>query len=121
MKKLCAALVALCIPAAASAMPVSTFLAKADALQAKGVRALFASDYKLLKNTIKADALALREERLAAKAAGRRPAYCPTGDGKLGSDDVLQAMRAVPAAQRARTDSRDALRAFFVRRHPCGG
>jgi hypothetical protein len=120
MKKLCAAIAALCIPAATSAMPVSTFLTKADALEAKGVRALFASDYKLLKKTIQADSLALRDERLVAKAAGRTPAYCPSGPAKLDSNEIVQAMRAVPAAQRARTDTRDALRAYFVRRYPCG-
>ena len=118
--KLCVALVALCMPAAASAMPVGTFLTKAEALKAKGFTALFASDFKLLQKTIEADGRALGDEGRAAKAAGRTPAFCPVGRIKLTSDEIIQAMRAVPAAQRPRTDTRDALRAYFARRYPCG-
>jgi hypothetical protein len=32
---------------------------------------------------------------------------------------VMSAMEAVPPAQRARTDTRDALRAYVTRRFPC--
>ena len=105
--------------ASAAAMPVSTFLAKADKLQSKGPLAIFSGDMKLLQNTIKADSAALRAERVAAQAAGKRPAYCPPGPVKMGVKDVLSAMRAVPVARRATTDPRDALRAYFARRFPC--
>ena len=105
--------------ASAAAMPVSTFLAKADKLQSKGPLAMFSGDMKLLQNTIKADAAALRAERVAAQAAGKRPAYCPPGPIKMGVKEVITAMRAVPPAQRAATDTKDALRAYFARRFPC--
>ena len=106
--------------ASAAAMPVSTFLAKADKLQSKGPLALFSGDMKLLQNAIKADSAALRAERLSALAAGKRPAYCPPGAVKMGVKEVLGAMRAVPVARRATTDTKDALRAYFARRFPCG-
>jgi hypothetical protein len=80
---------------------------------------MFSGDMKLLQNVIKADAAALRTERTGALAAGRRPAYCPPGPVKMGVKDVLGAMRAVPPARRATTDTKDALRVYFARRFPC--
>jgi hypothetical protein len=116
---LVAAVALLMIPAAAPAMPVQTFLAKANALKSKGPLALLSGDYKLLMNTIKADAGALRNEREAAKAAGRKPPYCPPGPITMGSSEIMRVMQAVPAAERPRTDTRDALRGHFARRFPC--
>lgn len=101
-------------------MPVSTFLTKAAALKKKGPLALFSGDMKLLTNQVKADAGKIREERLAAKAAGRPTAFCPPESGtKLTDKDILAAMEAVPSGQRATTDTRTALRNFLARRHPC--
>ena len=74
-KKLLAAVLLAVVPlGAAQAMDVATFLAKADALQKKGMMALMSSDYKLLKNEIVAHSQTLRAERLAAERAHRRPA-----------------------------------------------
>ena len=115
-------LAALTFSSGATAMPVSTFLGKAEALKKKGPLALFSGDLKLLTNQIKGDAGKIREERLGAKAAGRAPAFCPPDSGaKLNDKDVLIAMEAVPAADRARTDTKTALRAFMARRYPCRG
>ena len=106
--------------APAAAMPVSTFLAKADRLQKKGPLAMFSGDLKLLMGQIKTDAAELRAENKALEAAGRKKAYCtPAGGVKLGNRDILTAMQAVPPAQRAATDTKSALRAYFARRFPC--
>ena len=113
------AAVLLLFAAPAAAMPVSTFLAKAEGLKKKGPLAVFSGDLKLLTNTIKSDAAALRAERLVAQKAGRGPAYCPTAGAKLSDKDILTAMEAVPGDQRNTTDSRTALRAYMVRRFPC--
>ena len=108
--------------AAASAMPVSTFLAKAESLKKKGPLALFSGDLKLLSKQFKADAAQIRSERLAAKAAGRPTAFCPPEAGvKMTDQDVLEAMQAVPPPQRATTSTRSALKAYLARRHPCTG
>jgi hypothetical protein len=115
-----AAAVGIAVPATATAMPVDAFLARADALQAKGVAAMFSGDVKLLTDSIQADAAALRAEREAAKTAHRKPAYCPPGPIKMGSKEIFEAMRAVPVADRPHTDSRDVLRAHLARRFPCG-
>jgi hypothetical protein len=107
-------------PVAAAAMPVSTFLAKADKLQKKGALAMFSGDLKLLMGQVKTDAAELRAENKAAEAAGKSKAYCtPPGGVKLSNRDVLGAMKAVPPAERARTSTKAALRAYFARRFPC--
>jgi hypothetical protein len=121
-KTLLAALLLAVVPlSAANAMDVATFLAKADALQKKGMLALMSSDYKLLKNEIVAQSQVLRGERLAAERAHRRTAYCPPAKSDLKSNEILAAFRTIPAAQRSRIQVRDALRALLARKYPCRG
>jgi hypothetical protein len=120
--KLLAAVILAVVPiGAASAMDVATFLAKADTLQKKGMMALMSSDYKLLKNEIVTHSATLRAERLAAERAKRKPAYCPAAKSGLNSNEILAAFRSIPAAQRPRTDVKDALRALLARKYPCRG
>ncbi len=119
-KKLIAALFLAALPlSAAQAMDVATFLTKAEAVEKKGMLAVFSSDYKVLKAEIENASKALRAERHAAQKAGRKPAYCPTGKSGVTVRDILAAMRAVPVAQRPRTQVKDALRTDFARRWPC--
>src|SRR5215218_9625588 len=101
-----APLLMLALPAAVSAqsMPVSTFLAKAEALQSKGPLALLSSDIGVLKREVAAAIVSLRGERLAAEAAGHKPAYCPPGKSSMNSKELLAGMRAIPAADRPKTD-----------------
>lgn len=104
----------------AQTMPVSQFLAKAEALKKKGPLALFSGDLKLLKAEVQKSAAALRAERLAAKAAGRKQAFCPPEAGaSVNSDDVLTHFRSIPAAQRPRIQVRDAMRSLMARKYPC--
>jgi len=106
----------------ASAMSVQTFLSKAEALRKKGPLALFSGDLKLLTKQIKSDGSELRAERLAAKAAGRPTAFCPPSDGvKLTDKDVMVAMQSVPAAERSRATTKEAMRSYMARRFPCRG
>ncbi|HEX2764496.1 MAG TPA: hypothetical protein VHM92_11740 [Allosphingosinicella sp.] len=119
-KKLFAAVLLAILPVTgASAMDVATFLAKADALQKKGMMALMSSDYKLLKNEIVAQSQLLRNERLAAERAHRKPAYCPPPKTNLNSSEILAAFRTIPAAQRPRIQVKDALRGLLAHKYPC--
>ncbi|HEX6374528.1 MAG TPA: hypothetical protein VFZ91_02295 [Allosphingosinicella sp.] len=118
-KLLAAGLLGIAPLGAANAMDVATFLAKAEALQAQGMMALMSSDYKSLQAEIVAHSQALRNERLAAERARRRPAYCPPAGSSLKSDEILTAFRSIPAARRPRTDVKDALRALLARKYPC--
>lgn len=119
LKLLAAAVLFLAVPIAAHAMDVATFLAKADALKAKGIGALLSKDYKVLENEIRSNGAALMAERDAAKAAGRPLAYCAPGKVSLNSNEVIAMMNAVPAARRAQTPVKDALRAGLGRKYPC--
>ena len=119
--KVWVAFAGLCSPVAAHAMPVDAFLAKAQALQSKGMLAMFSGDLKVLLDTIKADAAALRGERESAVAAHRTPPYCPPGPVNMDQKEIIAAMQAVPVANRPRTDTRTALRAHLAQRFPCHG
>ena len=122
MKAGLAAVALACAPVcAAEAMTVADFLTRSDALQKKGAMALFSSDLGLLKREVTTAAAELRGERLAAEKAGRRPPYCPNvASAKMGPDQLLAIMRAVPPTDRPRLQVKDALRAHFVRTLPCG-
>ena len=109
----------LLFPAAADAMPVDTFLAKAQSLQSKGMLAVFSGDLKVLLDTIKADAAALRGERESAISSRRTPPYCPPGPVNMDEKEIIGAMQAVPPADRSHTDTRTALRAHLAQRFPC--
>ena len=118
-KALLATMLVLVPVTALQAMTVATFLEKADGLQRRGFTALFSSDYRLLKGEVVTATGQLREERLAAQRAGRRPAYCPPASPSLGSNEILAAFRTIPPAQRGRVDVRDALRSLLAHKYPC--
>ena len=113
------AFAALPLGAAAHATDIATFLRKADALEKKGMMALFSSDLKVLKAEVQTAGEQLRAERLAAQKAGRKPAYCPTGKSGIGAKELLAHLRTVPPAQRSRLQVKDGLRSLLVRKYPC--
>jgi hypothetical protein len=104
---------------AAQAMDVATFISKADALEKKGMTALFSSDYKLLKSEVQTAAAQLRIERNAAQKAQRPMAYCPPPKSSLTPKEILAHFRAMAPAQRARTQVKDGLRGLLSRKYPC--
>jgi hypothetical protein len=120
-KPILALLLALAPISALNAMDVATFLAKADALQRQGMLAMFSSDIGLLKGEIQQDGKALRAEQAAAQRAGRRPAFCMPAKAQVQSDELIAHLRTVPAAERSRTQVRDAFRTLIVRKYPCPG
>ena len=124
MKKLIvAAVIAAAVPVtplAAQNMPLNQFLAKAEALQKKGPMALLSSDLGRLKKEIQNSGKQLRAERLAAQAAGRKPAFCPPEKGVgLGSNEILSHFRSIPPAQRERMRAKDGMRSLMARKFPC--
>ena len=123
MRKIAFGLLIAALPATAlhaQAMPVSTFLAKAEALKKKGPLALLSGDLKLLKSELQNSVVALRAENRAAKAAGRKPAFCPPeGKASLNSGEVLSHFQSIPAAQRPRMRVREATRSLMATKYPC--
>jgi len=118
-KLIAAALLAAAPVTAASAMNVADFLLKADALEKKGMMALFSSDLKLLKGEVEAAGMQLRSQRLAAQKAGRNPAYCHPAKGGMSPQELVALLRTIPPAQRPRTELKDGLRTVFARKYPC--
>ena len=104
---------------ALQAMTVAVFLEKADALERRGVTAMFSSDLRLLKAEVKSAGAALKAERNRRRASGQRPVYCPPERIPIKSSDLLAHFRSIPPAQRQRMEVRDALRLMLVRRYPC--
>jgi len=119
MVKWIAAVMMLAAAAPAGAMDVATFLGKAAALQAKGPLALFSSDVGLLKTEGMNVGKELKVERLARIAAHQPAEYCPPTPGSMNADELLGAMRAIPAVQRPKTSVRTAMKALLIRKYPC--
>jgi hypothetical protein len=117
---------ALAMPAAATAqgrapMNVQTFLAKVEALKAKGMMAAFSSDLKLIKAEMAAASAQLVSEGKARKAAGKPPLACPpnpNGKNKMGSEEFLASMKAIPPAERGMS-LKDGLSRVIVAKYPC--
>jgi hypothetical protein len=82
---------------------------------------MFSSDYEAVTTELHQANHALKEERLAAQAAGRRPAYCPVTAAGLDQAELLAALNAVPPARRPHVEVKDALRAAYTKKYPCGG
>ncbi|MBN8484334.1 MAG: hypothetical protein J0L50_06095 [Sphingomonadales bacterium] len=115
-----AASLALAVPALAAPgdMSAATFLAKADALKAKGIGALGSPDIKLLRAEGQAAGEAYRQ-RLQAERAQGRPSSCPPKGTKVNSDKLLAHLRTYPEAVRARTSMKQAMADYFIRNYPC--
>ncbi|SMF74142.1 hypothetical protein SAMN06295910_2211 [Allosphingosinicella indica] len=100
-------------------MTVADFLTRADALEKRGVAALFTADYRALRDEVKGAGLALRADRAAAERAGRKPIAClPEGKVPVDRDEMLAYLRAIPPAQRGVT-VRAAFNRLMARKYPC--
>jgi hypothetical protein len=122
-RRLIVALLIACVPATATAaarpLPVSAFLAKVESLKKKGPLALLSGDLKLVMNQVKQDSAQLRAENKALEAAGKRKHYCAPPNSKVTDKELLAAVEQVPVAQRPRTSTKEAFKAYFARRYPC--
>ena len=117
-----ASLLLIAMPAAAPAqsMNADTFYKRAVALKAKGPMALMSRDLRPVIKEAKAAGLRARALRLAALAAGHRPRYCPPeGSKRLGNEEFLSAMGAIPRVERAAIDMTEAMTRILIRKFPC--
>ena len=120
--KLIVAVVAALVPAMASAQSMSaeTFFQKAQALQRKGMMAMFSSDVKKLMKEAKAAGETARAQRLATLRAEEKPRYCPPpGSQRLGSDEFMQRLGALPRAERIRINMTEAMIRILAVKFPC--
>lgn len=114
------AAIAVLVPAAAQAMSVAEWLAKADALKAKGVFAVGSPDIALLGDEVKAAGAAYRAGLAKQIAAGKKPSSCPppVGTAKITSDDIIKDFKAIPVARQKQSVAQ-AWAAMMTRRYPC--
>lgn len=111
-----AALAALFLCGPAYAMSAADFLAKADALKAQGMMAIFSSDVGLLKAEFTADAKAWRAQ---VAQPGRPPNACPPASIHMDDQQIYALVAEVPSSQRATTSTQNAVIAGLNRRFPC--
>ena len=116
------AVAALLVPTAASAQSMSaeTFFQKAKALQRKGMMAMFSRDVKLLIKEATAAGESARAQRLAALKTGITPRYCPPkGAQRMGSEEFMERLGALPRAERLRIDMTEAMIRIQIIKFPC--
>jgi hypothetical protein len=100
-------------------MSVATFLAKADALKAKGMMAMMSSDIGLLKDEMKVATTAYRAQLVGDKAA-KRPAHsCPPEKAQMNSDELMTYFRTIPATQQPRTSVKAGFFGMMKKKFPC--
>ncbi len=111
----------LALPVGVNAMTVAEFLAKADALKAKGMMAMMSSDLPVVRGEMQAATTAYRTEVDAARAKGRTDLGCPPpkGQAKLSSDIIMADFAAIPKPAQARTPVKVALYDVMRKRYPC--
>ena len=114
--------VLICVPTAAAAqsMNAEAFYERASALQRQGPFALFSKDASLLMAEGKASGQKARQQRQAAIAAGANPRFCPPSDKvRIGSDEFMKRLGAIPAAQRRSIDMTEATTRILAAKFPC--
>lgn len=104
----------------AQAMSVAEFLAKANALKARGILALGSPDIKLLQDEVAGIRTAYRADLARAAAAHKPPHSCPppVGQSKMTSTEFTAELERIPVAQRSMS-MRTAFYAMMKRRYPC--
>ncbi len=100
-------------------MKISVFLAKADALKAKGVMALASSDVGLLKAEGKAAGETYRARIKSDKVNNLAPHSCPPAKAAVSFDDLLAHFRSYPVAQRQQISVRTGFAEMMKKRYPC--
>jgi hypothetical protein len=100
-------------------MSVAAYLEIADRLRAKGLGAMFSSEFTTLNTEIGRASASLKAERLDAEHRGRRAAYCPRGGVHMTAEEIYTAMASVRGDRRRGTTVIGALRAAFVGKYPC--
>lgn len=102
---------------AAGAMTVQEFLTTANGIP-RNPTALLRSDTRRLMDEMKGAFRTVRQEQVAAQAAGRRPTSCMPERIGLSPDEVLARLNAIPASRR-NISVTQAVREWMAERYPC--
>lgn len=106
--------------AIAQTMNAEVFHQHASKLEKKGAMAIFSrGEIKALTTEAQAAAMRAREQRLATLKAGGKPRSCPPEGSKMGSDEFMRRLSAIPAAERMRIDMTEATIRILAVKFPC--
>lgn len=106
------------LSAPAAAMDVATFIAKGEALKAKGMLAMFSSDLKDIRAEAKEAARLYQLDKEARAKAGLPPNSCPPPGAKLGSMEFFDELKKIPVAERG-MPMKDGMAWVSRRKFPC--
>jgi hypothetical protein len=110
-------------PAMAQQMNAEVFHKRAAKLKGKGAMAIFSGgEIKALMREGQAAGKASSARYKAAKEAGRPLPFCPPeGPQKMGSNEFMSRLAAIPEAERRRIDMTEATTRIMAAKFPCKG
>ena len=121
-----AVILALCLattaaPASAQHMNADIFYQRALKLKKKGPLAMFsAGEVKALLKEVKAAGNLVKQTRIAAEKNGGRGRYCPPkGAKRMGSEEYIDALAAMPTSERKSIDLAEATTRMMEKKFPC--
>lgn len=119
MKRILLAACLVFAPVAVQAMPVSEFLDEAEDIP-RNPTALLREDTRRLMGELQASFRTIRDERRAAVAAGRTPAFClPEGErASVSAEQLLNRLNSIPESRR-HISVTQAMREWMAERYPC--
>lgn len=103
-------------------MPLPIFMERADKLQGKGPLAIFSrGEISALQTEMQGANKAVIADYQANKKSGAKQAFCPAKGDKyqLGVQELMNQLRAIPAAQARSMTTKDAMRHLIAKRFPC--
>jgi hypothetical protein len=107
------------LPVAARAMSTDQFLARANALKARGMMAMLSPDVGVLQGEMATALAGWKADKAARQAAGKPPLDCAqAGDKRLTRDEMLAALGSLTREQRA-APLKDGVAQVMARRYPC--
>lgn len=104
--------------APACAMDVATFIAKGEALKARGVLAMFSSDLKVVRAEAREASRLYQADKEARAKAGLPPISCPPEGAKLGAMEFFDELKKMPVAERG-MPMKDGMAWVSRRKFPC--
>lgn len=115
------ALASLSTPVLAAAPTAEEFYQSATKLKRKGAIAIFSrGEIKRLVGEIKVAGEKVKETRLAAERSGGKGRYCPPKNSpRMGADEYLKGLSAIPAPARRSIDLVEATTRILEKKFPC--
>ena len=115
-------LLAAAAPVAAQHMNADEFYRRAMALKKKGTMAVVfhAGEVRKLVKEVKEAGKLTKQARLAAEKVGKHGRYCPPkGAQRMGQDEYLKSLGAIPVAERKSIDMTEATTRMMEKKFPC--